>query len=52
LDENTVQKLKEELATVRRRRNEISDQLLGINTNNTIDINEQDWARLQDLGLV
>jgi len=52
LDEATVEKLKAEAALMRRRRNEISDRLLGINTNNTIEINEQDWNRLQDLGLV
>jgi hypothetical protein len=40
------------LATIKRRRNEISDTLLTINTSNMVEVPDSDWAVLQDIGIV
>jgi hypothetical protein len=46
------EKFQQQLIRLRRQRNNISDQLLAINTRNTIEIADSDWAVLQNLGLV
>jgi len=44
--------LQTKLTELKRLHNQISDQLLAINTVNTIEVDNQDWTQLQTLGLV
>lgn len=44
--------LQNNLTDFKRLHNQISDQLLAINTVNTIEVDNQDWTQLQTLGLV
>ena len=44
--------LQTKLTDLKRLHNQISDQLLAINTVNTIEVDNQDWTQLQTLGLV
>lgn len=46
------QQCQENLKQLRRRRNELSERILAINTNNFIEVDDSDWTILENQGLV